>query len=454
MKSRRREEIRTAALLAALGGILVLGSGVGLWLIWGGRSSPDVPALPRSGGAPPPPAAPALTSYTDLTGCYFAPPPEHPHAAPRVKFIPLPDFPGAYAVWGATGRDSRGHIWVGISAHDVTIPSAHLVEYDPDTDEVHDRGDVVSALEQCGLHRRGEGQMKIHSRIVQAADGHLYFASMDEQGENEDGSCLPTWGGHLWRLRLPENRWEHLRRVPEGVIAVAGVGRYVYTLGYFGHVLYQYDTATGAIQSVRVGSVGGHISRNFVADGRGHAYVPRLKERPGADEPAVTLVEFDPALQEVAETPLRHYLAGKNVVASHGIIGLQYLADGSILFVTHRGYLYRVRPEGEFPAQVHGLGWFHPNGESYAPSLFTFDGKDVVAGVAQTSPYQWLTHNLTTHVSRAADLEFPNLEGERVQGILLYGSIARDNRGNFYVVGTGQQGPRVLPLLLQLKPSP
>src|SRR5262249_25940831 len=154
-----------------------------------------------------------------------------PFTAPRASFIPLPSFPGAYAVWGATGRDSRGHIWVGISANGGSVPSAHLCEYHPDTGQVFDRGDVVSALERCGVCRRGESQQKIHSRIVQAADGHLYFASLDEQGENEDGSRLPTWGGHLWRLRLPENRWEHLHRVPEGLIAVAGAGKLIYALG-------------------------------------------------------------------------------------------------------------------------------------------------------------------------------------------------------------------------------
>jgi hypothetical protein len=32
--------------------------------------------------------------------------------------------------------------------------------------------------------------------------------------------------------------------------------------------------------------------------------------------------------------------------------------------------------------------------------------------------------------------------------------MARDNRGNFYIVGTGQRAGRVLPLLLRLEPPP
>ena len=123
--------------------------------------------------------------------------------SPKIRNIPIPAFPGSYAIWGATGSDSRGHIWVGVSSKGVEIPSAHLFEFVPETDQLIDRGDVVSELKRAGVWREGEGQQKIHSKIVQAIDGHLYFASMDEQGENEDGSKLPTWGSHLWRLKLP-----------------------------------------------------------------------------------------------------------------------------------------------------------------------------------------------------------------------------------------------------------
>jgi len=133
---------------------------------------------------------------------------------PLVKPIAVPSFPGSYAVWGGVGSDSRGHVWFAICAKDVPAPSAHLYEYVPETETLTDRGDVVSELERAGVYRAGEGQMKIHSRIVQAGDGHLYFASTDEQGENKDLGKPPTWGGHLWRLRLPENKWEHLLATP------------------------------------------------------------------------------------------------------------------------------------------------------------------------------------------------------------------------------------------------
>ncbi|KKL99916.1 hypothetical protein LCGC14_1809660, partial [marine sediment metagenome] len=106
------------------------------------------------------------------------------HRAPRVVEISVPDTPGGNAIFGAIGRDSGGHVWFAVSAKHVEDPSAHLFEYDPASGKLIDRGDVVSAMKQCGVYRPGDRQMKIHSRIVQAADGHMYFSSMDEEGED------------------------------------------------------------------------------------------------------------------------------------------------------------------------------------------------------------------------------------------------------------------------------
>jgi hypothetical protein len=109
--------------------------------------------------------------------------------------LAIPTIPGGHAVWGSTGRDDQGSLWFGVAVHGK--PSAHLLEYDPATDQFSDRGNVVSQLQQCGIYRESEARMKIHSEFYQADDGFLYFASMDETDEEEDGSRYPTWGGHL-----------------------------------------------------------------------------------------------------------------------------------------------------------------------------------------------------------------------------------------------------------------
>jgi hypothetical protein len=409
---------------AAVGTVALLGHG-------GFRSEPSHP----------------VASYEALTGSVFGYSPQHPFGSPSVQEVALPDLPNAKCVWGATGRDQRGHIWVAVSAESPG-QSARLLEFDPEVAVWHDRGSALEQLKAAGLYRDGEGQVKIHSKIVPAADGWLYFASMDEEGEIE-GSVPPHWGGHLWRIQPDTHRWQHLLAVPEGLIAVSGVGRYVYALGYWGHVLYQYDTLTGGIKRVVVGSAAGHVSRNFLADIRGHAYVPRLVAQPGGGVSAA-LVEYDSELREVATTPLQSYIGKESPQANHGIVGLAYLADGRLLFTTHRGQFYLIEPKAGQPAAVVALGWFHPDGEAYAPSLFALDGDSLIAGVTQRDgAYQWVVFELKTRIAGA----FP-LDTKGLQSVLLYGSVTRDNAGRAYVGGWAWKSiGNTRPLVLQIDPT-
>lgn len=407
-----------------------------------------------AGSTPRKPKAAVLKSYAEITNSLFLSPPENLHAAPTLVPIEIPQFPGSHSIWGATGRDNRGHVWFGVSATGVGIPSAHLFELVPETCEVIDRGDVVSQLKRCGVYRAGEGQMKIHSKIIQAGDGYLYFASMDEQGEEETGGQLPTWGSHLWRLRLPDNEWEHLMSAPEGLIAVGGAGRFIYALGYFQHVLYQLDCETATVRPVRVGSVDGHISRNFLVDHRGHAFVPRMRRLPDDDKSIVTtLVEFDTELHEIGESPLEHYLEG-SPTECHGIVAYQHLADHSIVFTTHVGRLYRVFPHEDAPADVADLGWLHSRGSTYASSLFTYDGVRYVmsATCLGDNKTEWVVYDLDNRSSVATPLEVTIPGVDLNVAHALYGSSTRDNDGNFYWVGFCSYNDGGFPLLYQLRP--
>jgi hypothetical protein len=389
-------------------------------------------------------------SYEERTGSAFLPVLKSPSQAPSVRELGLPPFADATSIWGATGRDLQGRIWLGVSAQ-ASGRSAHLLQYEPEADAWHDRGAVVAQLEASGLYRQGEGQIKIHSKIIVADDGWLYFASSDEEGEHDDGTALPRWGGHLWRINPDNAGWQHLLAVPEGLVAVSGVGRYVYALGYWGHVLYQYDTTTGMTRRITVGSVDGHVSRNFLADVNGHAYVPRVTVQPGGTASA-TLVEYDDDLQELAATPLDFYLGPhESVNDNHGIVGLAYLADGHLVFTTHRGYLYLIEPQLGGPAKVMAMAWFHPEGETYTPSLFALDGHSFLAGVTHRgSRFEWVVFALQTRRATAFSLDTRGL-----QNVLLYGSVSRDQAGRCYVGGwaanqTGSQRP----LVLQLNTTP
>ncbi len=380
-----------------------------------------------------------------LSGTTFIDAPADLLGVPHVRELSVPRILDGNAIWGATGRDARGHIWFGVSAWSPGM-SAHLFEYHPVVVHWLDRGGVLDQLERLGLRRDGEGQIKIHSKIVTGDDGRLYFASSDEQGEREDGSAPPRWGGHLWRIDPRTNEWEHLAATREGLVAVNGYGRHLYALGYWNHVLYQYDTAHRTLLKATVGSIGGHVSRNFLVDARGHAYVPRTRQSLDGTA-AAELVEYDAQLREIGATSLAHYFGDESPGANHGITGLTWLADGRLLFTTHIGQLYEIDPRGEQPATVRALGWFHPEGERYAPSLFPLGAGTRIGGITQSgSRFDWVVRDVRSGTASAHRIDTGNL-----QNVLLYGSMTRDDTGRGYLVGwasDGAGGQR--PLVLQL----
>ena len=386
----------------------------------------------------------ALCALVTATAQQAEPPPGA-SGSPVVKVLKPQDFWGEYAIWGATGFDRAGHIFFGMTSNDDRgSGSAHLFELNPASETFTDRGNVVSELERLGLRRPGETQMKIHSRIVQAVDGYQYFASMDESGENDDGSKLPVWGGHLWR-RGPTGTWEHLKATPEALIAVATGGPYVYALGYFNHVLYQFDTRTRRIRSVAVGAIGGHVSRNFFVDERGHAFVSRVVA-PTPAAPTAALVEFDAELKEVGSHPLGEYFES-GPSDSHGIVATTPDGEGGWYFTTGKGRLYRETPDAAGPFKLSDLGWIHPAGSRYPAAMFRNERTGTLYAVAMPShnggrTFDWIRRPID---GKATVAPFPYGDARDFPGdALVYGSMTRDAAGRFYVVGTMNYKPVVL----------
>lgn len=368
--------------------------------------------------------------------------------APAVTELAVPAFPDANAIWGATGEDSRGHLWFGVSAKRPG-GSARLLRLEPATGRWTDAGGVNDQLGRAGERRDGEGQVKIHSRVVEATDGRLYFTSMDEDGERADGSMLPRWGSHLWRVDPVTLSWEHLLAVPEGLVAVATGGRFVFALGYFGHVLYRFDTSSGGVRRAMVGSEGAHACRNVLADARGHAFVPRLGRTPsGAGE--AHLVEFDARFDVRAETLMPRYPTLAGPAANHGIVGLASMPDGRTFFTTHEGWLHELVPRGDAATAMLDRGQFHPEGGAYASSLFVMNNGRLLAGVTQREGrFDWVRRALPSGRSDAAPIDL----GSR-KNVLLYGSMTTDKAGRCYVAGwQPADGGGHRPLLLRIADS-
>ena len=108
------------------------------------------------------------------------------------------------------------------------------------------------------------------------------------------------------------------------------------------------------------------------------------------------------------------------------------------------------QPQSATPARVRALGWFHPEGEAYAPSLFVWGGANWLAGVTlRKGRYEWVTHELRTSLSHATPLDTGTLKG-----VLLYGSVTRDDQGRAYLGGwksKDARGSGMRPVLLQVE---
>jgi hypothetical protein len=360
------------------------------------------------------------------------------HQAPTLTPIALPVIAQANAIWGASGRDDLGNVYLGIYCDGGDRPSATLCRVDPESLEAIVLGDASINLERDPMNDPNSQQAKIHGKPVQADDGFVYVASMDEEGENEDGSVLPVWGSHLWRIDPFGDGayWEHLLATPEALIATACTGRYVYALGYFGHQLYQFDTETHATRRKSVGSVGGHITRNFLVDLNEHAYVPRVVRSKDGKSMEVELIELDTQLNEVAAHPLEDYGATTRA-DSHGIVSFVTMKNGDLVFVTAKGALYRLHPNASSASTLDRLGWIHPDGESYSAFLVCPDGESVLGAIARPakSQYQWVTYDLRSSEATVLELDPESDALLQRPGTLIYGSNTIDDQGNAIAVG-------------------
>jgi hypothetical protein len=383
---------------------------------------------------------------------------------PKLRLLDTPEFVGANSIWGATGRDDNGNMYFGVAAYGVDDPSARLWRYKPDEDRFDDMGAVNLKLREMGIARVDrfrETQMKIHSKIFEAGDGRIYFSSQDEHDEAYDGSRNALFGGRLFSMDLKTGNWDCVATTAEGLIAVAGGNRYVCALGYFGHVLYQYDSLERELRSIHVGTVGGHVSRNLFMDEREHVFAIRLKETDeklgvGVSEVSgknviATLVEFDTDLNELSESPLDDYFPTLNT-DSHGITGYVKLLDGTIVFVTHQGALWMLKKRiGNAARELERLGWMHPQGRGACESLFSPIGSRYVAGfVNRGKGYQWVVHDVQIRQSVCLTLNAESQALLEIPGLGIYGCDTLDNHLRAYVTGwrkvTRGNGPSIIQL--------
>lgn len=383
------------------------------------------------------------TLYTEVHPSHFKP--------PKITSLSFPDEGIGAVSWGATGKDDKGNIYIGVSTYPQSNNTAYLYQLDPLTNTLVEQGDVISQLKKSNIYLDGESQNKIHSKIYQADDGYLYFTSFDEEGESASNGILPTYGSHLWRKKPQDLDWEHLLATKEALIALNTDGRYVYALGYWNHVLYQYDTLSRRFNRVTVGSTIGHVSRNFLVSANGRVFVPKVDD---TNDGAISanLMEYDDQLNLVATHNLEYYL-DKARFSQHGIISYINMENGDIYFITGEGALYRIHITSGNDHQVDFVTFIDESNQpgGYFSSMFSTDGEDFLVGLGKlpkASTYSWFIHQISTNTTVMYDVKEYN------NRFLLYGSVTRDDQGKLYIVGvdTNDRSKHV-PQLLQLSYS-
>lgn len=380
------------------------------------------------------------TLYTEVHSSHFKP--------PIINSIQFPAGGSGAASWGATGKDDNGNIYVGVSTYPKYNNTAFLYQLDPSTNKVVEQSDVVSQLKRLNLFSKGQSQNKIHSKIYQADDGYLYFTSFDEGGENASRGTLSRHGSHFWRKKPNDQNWEHLLATDESLIALNTDGRYVYVLGYWNHVLYQYDTLSRRFNRITVGSVNGHISRNFLVNANGRVFVPRIADTED-NAIAVNLMEYDDQLNLIDTHPLEYYLDA-NRFSQHGIISYINMRNGDIYFITGQSALYRVYRTADNKHKVDFVAFIDEldNPGGYFSSLFTIDGEDFLVGLGRlpnAATYSWFIHQISSKTTVMYDVKDYN------NRFLLYGSATRDDLGSLYLVGVDTNDRnKHIPQLLQL----
>jgi hypothetical protein len=96
----------------------------------------------------------------------------------------LPGF-RHHSCWSGIGASSKGNIYIAASNHyqtaDGTGESGNVAmyKYDPVKDEISLLGDLKSVSKSVNNWMTHESQHKVHTYLIENADGKIYFATMD-----------------------------------------------------------------------------------------------------------------------------------------------------------------------------------------------------------------------------------------------------------------------------------
>ncbi len=363
-------------------------------------------------------------------------PPPAVTAAPitmnNVRFVEYPDFPDAHSTWRSIGYSTRQNkVYIGVTNHRDKVG---LFEYDVPTRAIR----LLGFLPELAHLRPWQWQGKVHSQILEGADGKMYFAT--DGGESREEYLMNHPQGYYSGLLLRwDPRAEILEQLGTGLpnesikdIALDNVGGLVYGVSYPSVHLLLFDPGSNYLRDLgRVGS--DHVPRCIFSDRWGNAYYVDWRQRLIKYERDTGRLLFsEQSIQWFPGTTGEQIITGIPTYATDTELGIIYL-------ITYSNMLVAFRPQRRGIGEIEILG---PTVDSdktpppgYSPnSAFADNGKlyYFVGG-----------HNRYVVKDTTLLMEFDPVTGKRRVALKfpldvvseVTGCDVKDAQGNLYICG-------------------
>ncbi len=347
----------------------------------------------------------------------------------EIGLIPLTEKYLVNSMWGNVLLAADGYLYISAGNHETFHSRTWLYRMNMQDRSIQPCLDIQRVLgKQADTFAVGDS--KIHTRLLQADNGRIYFATM--QGGIGHVSKLPHYlhpdqypGGHLFEYNPSDDTCRDLGILVRGEgLQSAALDRdrkilYMVTWPKKWFVTYDFETHETKVHGLLSWSPTTHEGekQNFGRD----IMVAHTGKVYGINNFGC-LLRFDPAKNELEDTDI--HVRDNDSLRTH-----VRASDGRIYFVTSRGHIFQFDPEAE---SVEELGPVTPEGPVYTPNLVLSPGEDKLTYLAG-SHGTYLGGNLQLIEFDLAGRR-PHLVGTldaRFQLSYCYGS-ATDDRGSVY----------------------
>ncbi|SKB70671.1 hypothetical protein [Dyadobacter psychrophilus] len=284
----------------------------------------------------------------------------------NVAFIEYPDFPEAHSTWGSIGYNAASNtVHIGVTNHRDNIG---LFTYDPSQNAMKLNGFI---RDMANL-RSYQWQGKIHSKIVSAPDGSIYFTT--DGGESREEYLMEHPQGYAGGFFMKWDSKTGLKNLGIGMqfesikdIDIDPKTGMLYAITYPQAHFLVYNTEKNQLRDLgRLAS--SHVPRILFTDWWGNCYYVDWRQRlVKYEKDSDSLVFARESLPAFPGTPGSKIITGVTAFAKDEAKGVIYL-------ITYGAKLIAFYPEKDGIGKVKDLGGVIETGHAdawgpYVPNL-------------------------------------------------------------------------------------